>query len=119
MPRARSTDLISATLRLPRWNTLAASAPDTSARSNIRWHGTLQWRPEAPCEDVIRIAKGHIDAVQIRIVRLQVLKSELDRILRRCTGAKMADCRIIEALSTHECFQATPSRRVANSRKVI
>lgn len=33
MPRARSADLTSLTLRMPRWNTLAASATDTSARS--------------------------------------------------------------------------------------
>lgn len=79
----------------------------------------LQCQPEAPCEDVIRIAKDQIDAVQTRIVRLQILKSELGRIIRRCTGGKMTDCRIIEALSTHERSQATMSRRVANKREVV
>lgn len=85
----------------------------------IRGLLALQCLPEAPCEDVIRIAKDQLDAVQTRLVRLQVLKAELGRIIRRCTGGKMADCRIIEALSTHTCSKAMPSRHLARKRKVI
>ncbi|MBI2715353.1 MAG: MerR family transcriptional regulator, partial [Rhizobiales bacterium] len=58
--------------------------------------------PDASCQDVIRIAEHQMEAVQIRIARLRVLKAELGRIIRHCAGGKMADCRIIEALSAHE-----------------
>lgn len=62
----------------------------------------LQSLPEASCDDVTRLAKDQLAAVQIRIARLQVLKAELSRIIRHCAGGKMADCRIIEALTAHE-----------------
>jgi hypothetical protein len=54
-------------------------------------------------------------AVQTRIARLQGLKAELGRIIRHCAGGKMADCRIIEALSAHE-LHTTPSRGSAGHR---
>jgi DNA-binding transcriptional MerR regulator len=68
----------------------------------IRTLLTLQSLPEASCEEVIRIAKDQIDAVQTRIRRLKALKAELGRIVRHCAGGKMADCGILEALSVHD-----------------
>lgn len=63
---------------------------------------TLQCSPEASCDDVTRLAKDQLVAVQTRIARLQVLKAELSRLIRHCAGGKMAECRIIEALTAHE-----------------
>lgn len=67
--------------------------------ATIRALLALQSAPEASCADVARIAKDQRAAVRSRIARLQVLKAELDRIIRRCSGGRMADCRIIEALT--------------------
>lgn len=70
----------------------------------------LQSSPEAACNDVTRLAKDQLVAVQTRIARLQVLKAELSRIIRHCAGGKMADCRIIESLTAHELGSRRSSR---------
>ena len=75
----------------------------------------LQSSPEAACDDVTRLASAQLHAVQTRIARLQVLKAELSRIIRHCAGGKMADCRIIEALTAHELADRRPSRKKRGS----
>lgn len=69
----------------------------------------LQTVPDASCEDVTRIAIGQLGAVEARIARLRVLKAELGRIIRHCAGGRMADCRIIEALTTPVTTSAHPT----------
>jgi len=71
----------------------------------------LQTAPDAACDDVTRLASAQLHAVEARIGRLQVLKAELSRIIRRCAGGKMADCRIIEALAVHELGDLTSRER--------
>ncbi len=71
----------------------------------------LQSSPEASCGDVTRLASAQLHAVETRIARLQVLEVELNRIIRHCAGGKMADCRIIEALTAHELGDRHLSRK--------
>jgi len=62
----------------------------------------LQGTPEASCQNVTRIANDQLAAVESRIRRLQVLKAELNRMIKRCAGGKVASCRIIEALTERD-----------------
>jgi len=68
----------------------------------------LQSLPDASCADVTRMAKDQLVAVETRIARLQVLRAELARIIRCCAGGRMADCRIIEALTAGMAPEAGP-----------
>lgn len=55
--------------------------------------------PERPCDAADEIAQRQLAAVRSRIVRLQALEAELDRMLARCEGGRIADCRVIEVLA--------------------
>lgn len=55
--------------------------------------------PDQSCAAADAIARVQLDAVEQRIVRLQALKAELERMLEQCRGGKIADCRVIEVLS--------------------
>lgn len=59
----------------------------------------LQERPGESCQGVIDLMRAQLTAVQSRIDRLNVLKGELHRMLRSCTGGRVADCRIVKALN--------------------
>lgn len=65
----------------------------------IRTLLTLQEVPEASCEEIANVAREQLAAIQARIKRLQMLRTELARIMKACAGGRVADCRIIEALS--------------------
>ncbi len=62
---------------------------------------SLADRPDQPCEAVDRIARAQLRAVEERIERLSALRAELKRMLRRCSGGRIADCRVIEVLADH------------------
>lgn len=55
--------------------------------------------PDHPCDAADRIARTHLDEVERRLARLTALKGELERMLTRCEGGKIAECRVIEALA--------------------
>jgi len=57
--------------------------------------------PERSCEAADRIARGQLQAVESRIVRLQALKLELERMIEQCRGGRIAECRVIEVLADH------------------
>lgn len=53
-----------------------------------------------PCDEVDRITREHLATVEMKLRDLEKLASELLRLSRRCRGGgRIADCRIIEALS--------------------
>lgn len=60
---------------------------------------TLQEQPEASCKDASRMAQGQLAAVEDRIARLTILRDELSRMVGECRQARVAECRVIEALS--------------------
>jgi len=67
----------------------------------IREMLTLSDLPDRPCETVDRIAQIHLDEVMEKIARLTSLKTELERMISRCKGGRISECRIIEVLADH------------------
>ncbi len=61
----------------------------------------LSDRPDQSCAEVDNIARAQLQAVEGRIVRLQALKSELERMVDHCAGGRIAECRVIEVLGNH------------------
>lgn len=59
----------------------------------------LQDVPDASCEEVSRIAKDQLAAVERRIGRLLGLRDEFTRMISACANGKAADCQIIEVLA--------------------
>ncbi len=58
-------------------------------------------RPEQSCERADRIASAHLKEVEGKIARLTALRAELARMVRSCRRGRIAECRVIEALSDH------------------
>lgn len=64
-------------------------------------------RPDQPCGDVDALAQAQIREVEGRIADLTRLRDELVRIAGQCGGGRIADCRIIEALSPEPVIGAS------------
>ena len=63
--------------------------------------------PQQSCSDADSIARRQLVQVEQRILRLQALKTELERMISECTGDKVADCRVLKILRDHsECLTA-------------
>lgn len=61
----------------------------------------LSEQQDRPCDDVCRITSEHLSEIKEKISDLNRLAKELARINGQCQGGKIADCRIIEALSSN------------------
>ncbi len=60
-------------------------------------------QPDRPCGEVDALVLEQLHEVERKIADLQRLRDELDRLAHQCrSGGRMADCRIIEALSPHD-----------------
>ncbi len=57
--------------------------------------------PNRSCEEADRIARAQLREVEMRIARLAMLKTELERMVRQCGHGRVADCRVIEVLADH------------------
>ena len=55
--------------------------------------------PDRSCDAVTQIARVHLDEEDRRITRLSSLRRELHRIVKSCSGGRVASCKIIEALA--------------------
>lgn len=78
----------------------------------------LAERRDEPCEAVDRIVRTHRDDLAVRIADLVNLHHELDRLIERCDGDRVARCRILEALTpepTRETERALAGRRAGIS----
>lgn len=62
---------------------------------------TLADQPDKPCDEVDTIANNHLREVENKIASLQVLQTELQRMISYCTGGVVSDCRIIKVLADH------------------
>lgn len=62
----------------------------------------LSDNPNHSCESVDLIAKSHLAEVESKILRLNDMKNELERMIEQCAGNHVGDCRIIEVLSNHQ-----------------
>jgi DNA-binding transcriptional MerR regulator len=68
---------------------------------SIRELLSMSDEPDASCDTVDRLARQHLEQVQSRIARFQILEDELQRMVTQCRGGKVDDCRILEVLSDH------------------
>ncbi|OYW61610.1 MAG: transcriptional regulator [Rhizobiales bacterium 12-68-15] len=66
---------------------------------NVRVLLALQEQPEASCDDASRLAQEQLEAVESRIARLLKLRDELRRMVGECGRGRVAECRVIEALT--------------------
>jgi DNA-binding transcriptional MerR regulator len=62
----------------------------------------LSDHPERDCGEADAIATRHLEQVESKIAQLSQLRNELSRIIGRCRGGIAADCRVIEALGSHD-----------------
>ncbi|MEX1081391.1 MAG: helix-turn-helix domain-containing protein [Halofilum sp. (in: g-proteobacteria)] len=53
------------------------------------------------CEEVDAIVRRQRELVRRRIDLLQQLEGELDRMLSECSGGRVTECRVLEALGDH------------------
>lgn len=56
-------------------------------------------QPDAPCEEVDRIARAHLEAIERKIADLAALGAELRQLIGQCQHGTVAECRVIEALA--------------------
>lgn len=61
----------------------------------------LAAHPEKPCDQADTIATRHLAQLEQRIAILQSLRGELMRMIRKCCGGRVANCRVIEVLADH------------------
>ncbi|MBU0726703.1 MAG: helix-turn-helix domain-containing protein [Alphaproteobacteria bacterium] len=65
----------------------------------------LSDHPNKPCHEADTIARRQLKEVEQRLVRLEALRTELERMVRECSGGRTADCRVLEVLRDHsECL---------------
>ena len=68
-------------------------------KGTVRELLTLTENPNQPCADVDSIARVQLAEVERKIAELSALRSELKRIIQKCSGGwEIANCRIIAAL---------------------
>ena len=65
----------------------------------------LSDEPNRQCEEVSTLARAHKASIDEKIVQLEQLRDELDRVAASCAGGTVANCRIMEALSS--AYEAT------------
>lgn len=71
----------------------------------------LAEQPERDCLEVDAIASRHLDAVELKLARLQALRGELREMIGRCRGGQVASCRILQTLGEHDQCHQHRSRR--------
>lgn len=59
----------------------------------------LSERSQQSCATVDVIASAQLQAIERRIKRLEALKRELQSMIKSCARGKIAECKIIDALS--------------------
>lgn len=61
----------------------------------------LSENPTMPCTEAHVIAGAHLGDIRARIRRLQMLESELERIVSSCHGETVGACHVIQSLADH------------------
>lgn len=61
----------------------------------------LSDNPGRSCADVDRIAHRQLREVEVRIARLEALRTELTRMFDECSRDTVVDCRVLEVLRDH------------------
>jgi len=69
--------------------------------------------PNRSCDEADRIARAQLKEVEMRMERLAMLKTELERMLQECGRGRIAECRVIKVLADHaECVSHSQSGSV-------
>jgi DNA-binding transcriptional MerR regulator len=59
----------------------------------------LSANPDQDCNEAGAIARRHLASVEDRITRLVALRDALSAATRSCDGGRIADCRVMEAIT--------------------
>jgi hypothetical protein len=78
-------------------SSMLANSASTSRQSAHFW--SLRDNPDQSCGAVDRIAKARLAEVEERIVSLNALRAELQRMVEECASGRVAECRVIETLA--------------------
>ncbi|WP_312869969.1 MerR family DNA-binding protein [Jiella pacifica] len=71
---------------------------------DIRGLLSMSEKSNASCQEADRIARHHLRAVDHRIMQLNLLRRELQRMVDECEHGRICDCRVIQTLADHnEC----------------
>lgn len=62
----------------------------------------LSDQPQRSCAEVDAIARRRLEEITSRLARLTALKEEVERMISQCRQGKIAECRILDALSHHQ-----------------
>ena len=57
--------------------------------------------PEMSCDEADRIARRHLEDVNAKIGRLELLRTELKRMVSECARGTVAQCQVIDTLADH------------------
>ena len=68
---------------------------------DIRQLLALSEHPAMSCDAAEEIARHHLRQVEGKIARLRLIRSELKRMIEACGGGSVANCRIIETISSN------------------
>ncbi|MDD7911307.1 MULTISPECIES: MerR family transcriptional regulator [Pseudovibrio] len=71
----------------------------------------LSEHPEAICKDADKIAAAHLSEVEEKIRRLEMLRTELTRMLDHSCEGRIGECRVIETLSADTPMPAPKQSR--------
>lgn len=58
-------------------------------------------KPDQSCANVDRVARDVLADVEAKLMRLDALRAELQRMLRQCRHGRVSECRIIQVLADH------------------
>jgi DNA-binding transcriptional MerR regulator len=72
---------------------LGFSIEDVRELLKLATHG------ERPCEEVDQLVAHHLEATEQKIAALTRLRRDLRETLNSCQGGRIAECRVIQALS--------------------
>jgi DNA-binding transcriptional MerR regulator len=67
--------------------------------SAVRTLLKLQEQPDATCERATEMAVAQLAVIESKISQLKMLRRDLTRMIEGCANARVAECRIIEALT--------------------
>lgn len=58
-------------------------------------------QPQRPCAEADAIARAHLADINSKIARLELLRTEVKRMLGECAQRRIRECRVIEVLASH------------------
>ena len=71
----------------------------------------LQENPGTDCRQADKLARLHLAATRSRINQLRILESELERMIKSCSGGEVGTCEIVTSLFDHSKCLSDHSQR--------